>query len=132
MSKTSLAGGRVALNASVFTIDWNDLQLNLPDPLVPGQFYIANVGGASSRGVEFEAQARVHPAVDVFGAVGYTRARFDDDSTSSGVAVGGNDIPYTPKATATVGTQVHRRLSSGIEVYGRAEVVPTARSSTTT
>ncbi len=121
--KTLLAGGRVALNASVFTIDWNDLQLNQPDPQVPGQFYIANVGGASSRGVEFEAQARVHPAVDVFGAVGYTRARFDDDSTSSGVPVGGNDIPYTPTATATVGTQVHHRLSSGIEIYGRAEVV---------
>jgi iron complex outermembrane receptor protein len=121
--KTLLAGGRVALNASVFTIDWNDLQLNQPNPFVPGQFYITNIGGASSRGVEFEAQARVHPSVDVFGALGYTRARFDDDSTSSGVPVGGNDIPYTPTATATVGTQVHRRLSNGIEIFGRAEMV---------
>jgi iron complex outermembrane receptor protein len=123
--KTSILGGRAALTASIFTIDWNDLQLNLPNPAAPGQFYISNVGGASSRGVEFEALARVHPSVDVFAAVGYNRARFDDGSTSSGVPVGGNDIPYTPKATATVGTQVHRRLSSGIEVYGRAEVVTT-------
>jgi len=65
----------------------------------------------------------VHRSVDVFGALGYTRARFDDDSTSSGVPVGGNDIPYTPTTTATIGTQVHHRLSSGIELFGRAEVV---------
>src|SRR5438045_3409103 len=31
--------------------------------------------------------------------------------------------PLGPKPTATVGTQVHRRLSSGIDLYGRAEVV---------
>jgi hypothetical protein len=42
--KTSWAGGRVSANAAVFYIDWNDLQLNLPNLNVPGQFYIANVG----------------------------------------------------------------------------------------
>jgi len=121
--KTALMSGRVSLSAAVFNIDWSDLQLNRPNPFVPGQFYIANVGGAASRGVEFEAQARVAPMVDVFGSLGYTRARFDDDSTSSGVPVGGNDIPNTPKATASIGTQVMHRIGSGIDLFGRAEVV---------
>jgi len=121
--KTSLAGGRVSLNAAVFNIDWQDLQLNLPDPAVPGQFFIANVGGASSRGVELDLQARLHPSVDVFGALGYARARFDEGSTSSGVPVGGNEIPYTPKATATVGAQVTRAVSNRVNLFGRAEVV---------
>jgi iron complex outermembrane receptor protein len=120
--KATLMEGRVALSAAVFNIDWHDLQLNRPDPFVPGQFYIANVGGASSRGVEFEAQARVATMVDVFGSLGYTRARFDDDSASSGVPVGGNDIPNTPKATASIGTQISRPVTSAIDVYGRAEV----------
>jgi hypothetical protein len=31
------------------------LQLNVPNPFVPGQFYIANVGEATSRGVELES-----------------------------------------------------------------------------
>ena len=31
-------------NVAVFSIDWSDLQLNVPNPFVPGQFYIANVG----------------------------------------------------------------------------------------
>jgi iron complex outermembrane receptor protein len=120
--KATVLDGRVALSAAVFSIDWNDLQLNLPNLSVPGQFYIANAGGAASRGVEFEARGRLSPMVDVFGSFGYTRARFDDDSVSSGVPVGGHDIPNTPTATASIGTQMARRLNSAIDLYGRAEV----------
>ena len=36
----------MSANAAVFFIDWDDLQLNVPNPDVPAQFYIANVGGA--------------------------------------------------------------------------------------
>ena len=57
-TKTSWAGDRLLANAAVFFIDWSDLQLNLPNPEVPGQFYIANVGGARSAGVELELSAR--------------------------------------------------------------------------
>jgi iron complex outermembrane receptor protein len=119
--KTMWAGGRVMTNASVFRIDWADLQLNLPDPNVPGQFYIANVGGAASSGVEFEVNARVHTGVDVFTSVGYTHARFDAGSLSSGVPVGGNTIPNTPDYTATVGTQLSHAVRPGLSVYGRAD-----------
>ncbi len=59
--KGGFAGGRVAASAAVFYIDWADLQLNVPNPFVPGQFYIANVGEARSGGVEFELTARPHP-----------------------------------------------------------------------
>ena len=38
--------GRVTTNLSVFSIDWTDLQLNMPNLLVPGQFFISNVGPA--------------------------------------------------------------------------------------
>ena len=119
--KTVWSGGRVMTNASVFTIDWADLQLNLPNPQVPGQFYIANVGSATSSGVEFEVNARVHPSVDVFTSVGYTHARFGSGSISSGVPVGGNTIPNTPDYTWTVGTQLSHPVRPGISVYGRAE-----------
>src|SRR5690606_29050565 len=52
--KSAWLDGRVVANAAVFYIDWQDLQLNLPDPFVPAQFYVANVGAATSRGVEVE------------------------------------------------------------------------------
>lgn len=119
--KTTWAGGRVRANVAVFRLDWDDLQLNLPDPGVPGQFFIANVGGATSSGVEFEVQARPHPAVDVFAGLGYTRARFNAGSISSGVNVGGNTIPNTPEYTASLGLAVTRDLNPIVAVYGRAE-----------
>jgi iron complex outermembrane receptor protein len=120
--KTAWAGGRVTANVAVFRIDWEDLQLNLPDPAVPGQFYIANVGGAASQGVEFELHARVQPGIDLFSAVGYTHARFKEGSISSGVNVAGNEIPNTPDYTATFGTQLTHALRPDANVYGRAEV----------
>jgi iron complex outermembrane receptor protein len=121
-AKTTWANGRVTANAAVFRIVWDDLQLNLPDPAVPGQFYIANVGGAVSKGAEFELRARVRPGVDVFSAVGYTNARFKAGSVSSGVPVGGNEIPNTPEYTATVGAQLSHTLRLNETLFARAEV----------
>ena len=120
--KASWAAGRVSANASVFSIEWDDLQLNLPNLASPGQFYIANVGGASSRGVELELSARPHAAVDLFTAFGYTRARFGDGSLSSGADVSGNRIPNTPEYTATVGAQLTRSAGRAT-LYGRGEMV---------
>jgi iron complex outermembrane receptor protein len=123
--KTMWLGGRVTANAAVFRIDWDDLQLNLPDPLA--QFYIANVGRASSAGAEFEVTARVQTGFDVFGSLGFVDAEFKPGSVSTGlegtpVSIGGNKIPNTPDYTATVGAHVSRAVRSGATVYGRAEV----------
>lgn len=121
--KAGLAGGRVSAAAAVFAIDWNDLQLNVPNPFVPGQFYVANVGGARSRGVEFELAARPHASVQLFGNLGYTSARFGDGSVSSGADVSDNLIPNTPKYTAAFGAQVERAITDAVSLTGRAEAV---------
>jgi iron complex outermembrane recepter protein len=121
--KSTLAGGRLLANAAVFFTDWTDLQLNLPNPQVPAQFYVANVGRASSRGVELELTARPTSGVDVFGAFGYARARFGDDTSSSGVDVSNNQLPFTPDYTLSLGAQLTRALTSQVSLYGRGEVV---------
>lgn len=118
--KTSWADGKVSANAAVFSIDWNDLQLNIPNPNIPAQFFIANVGNATSRGVEFEMTARPHAYVDLFASVGYTHARFGDNSVSNGVPVAGNTIPNTPDYTTTLGAQLSRPIGAA-SLYGRAE-----------
>jgi iron complex outermembrane recepter protein len=123
--KSTAAGGKVAVNAAIFFIDWDDLQLNVPNPFVPGQFYIANVGGAKSRGFEVDVTARPHPAMDVFAAVGFTNASFTDGSMANGADVSDNDLPYTPDYTATFGGQFSRALNSTIGGFARAEVVLT-------
>jgi iron complex outermembrane receptor protein len=120
--KTSGMNGRLRFNAAVFWIDWQDLQLNLPNPQSPTQFYIANVGGASSRGVEFEVNARAAQGVDLFGSFGYTNARFSDGTLSSGVDVSDNRIPNTPNYTAAFGAHLSRTLTAETTVYGQADV----------
>lgn len=120
--KSAWNGGRVTANASVFRIDWDDLQINLPDLLVPGQFYIDNAASAVSSGVELEVNARARDGVDLFGSLGYTRARFDEGVILAGADVGGNEVPNTPDFTATVGAQVSHILKPGRTLYGRGEV----------
>jgi len=121
--KAIWANGRLRTNASVFYIDWTDLQLNLPNPATQGSFYIANVGGATSRGVEFELAARAADGVDVFGAFGYSHATFSDGSISSGVDVSGNLVPFTPDYTASLGVDVSRAVRGNVRAFGHAELV---------
>jgi iron complex outermembrane receptor protein len=120
--KSEFAAHRVVTNVSVFSIDWQDLQLNVPNPSVPGQFYISNVGSARSSGFEAELTARPSADVNVFASYGYTRARFGSGTFSSGVAVGGNEIPNAPSYTTTIGTELSHPVGAA-RVYGRAEAV---------
>jgi iron complex outermembrane receptor protein len=121
--KSAAMGGRVRLAAAAFWIDWQELQLNLPNLQSPGQFFIANVGSASSRGVELEVNARAHRSVDLFGSFGYTNARFGDGTSSNGVDVSDNRIPNTPDFTGTFGAHLSHELSSAATLYGHGEIV---------
>jgi len=121
--KTLLAANRVRLNAAVFFIDWEDLQLNVPNPLVPAEFYIANVGSATSKGFELELAARANDYLDVFSSFGVTNARFGANTVSSGLSASDNKLPNTPDYTATFGAQLSKAVTSAATVYGLGEVV---------
>ena len=120
--KTMWVEGRVSANAAVFYINWDDLQLNVPNLSAPAEFYISNVGGATSKGVELELAARAAPGLDVLTAFGYTHARFGSGAASSGVSVDGNKIPNTPDFTFTVGGQ-YTKMVGPATVVGRADAV---------
>ena len=121
--KTAWLGRRLTANVAVFTIDWDDLQLNVPNTQVPGQFYISNVGGARSSGIEFELNGRANENMDVFATFGYTHARFGSGTFSGGLDVSDNDIPNTPEFTSSFGAQVSHPISNAIRLYGRGEAV---------
>jgi iron complex outermembrane receptor protein len=121
--KSSLAAGKIAATAAVFFIDWDDLQLNVPNAFVPGQFFISNVGGARSRGFEVDVTARPTQMLDVFASFGYTNATFADGTTSMGTDVSGNALPFTPDYTALFGAQFSRAVTSSINAFARGEVV---------
>ena len=122
--KTTTANGRFSAAVAAFSIMWDDLQLNVPIPGAAAQFFIDNVGSATSRGVEVELAARPHASVEFFGGLGVTRARFDDGTSSEGIDVSNNKIPNTPAYTGVVGTMVSRDVR-GMRVWGRADVALT-------
>ena len=119
--KFNTSNGRFSASVAAFSIMWDDLQLNLPVIGIPAQFFIDNVGTATSRGVEIELSARAMDSLDVFGGVGVTRARFEDGSNSGGFDVSGNEIPNTPAYTALVGAQLSRSIR-GHRIWGRIDV----------
>ena len=121
--KSAFFGRRMTANVAVFTIDWTNLQLNLPNASVPGQFFISNIGSARSSGVEFELNARPREGVDLFATFGYTRARFGANTMSSGVTVSDNKVPNSPDYTSSFGAQLSRNVTRAIRLYGRAEAV---------
>ncbi len=120
--KSTFAGGRVTANASVFFIDWQDMQLNVPIPQGGGAFFISNVGAATSKGVEVEVGVRPSSGFDLFGTVGVTRARFGDGSLAMGVDVDGNVVPGTPEYTASAGAQLTRQIIRSWQWFARGEV----------
>jgi iron complex outermembrane receptor protein len=121
--KSSGFGGRLSANVAAFRIDWRDLQVFIPNPLVPAQFFIGNAAGAVNQGVELEVGARPIPGVEVFGGVGVTNARFRDGSVSNGIDVSGNRLANAPSHTADAGVQYSRQLWSAASLTLRGEVV---------
>jgi iron complex outermembrane receptor protein len=121
--KTSAFADRLSASVAGFFIDWSDLQVNIPNVLVPGQFFIGNTAGATSRGVEFELHARPDPGLDLFGGAGFTRARFSSGSVSNGVDVSGNRLANAPRYTADFGVQYSRPVRNGIGLVARAEAI---------
>ena len=121
--KSSALGGRLSVNVAAFRIDWRDLQVFIPNPLVPAQFFIGNAAGAVNNGVELEVGARPVPGVEVFGGVGVTNARFRDGSVSNGINVSGNKLANAPSHTADAGIQYSRQLWSAGSLTLRGEVV---------
>ena len=120
--KTSLLNQRLAITLAVFHIDWRDIQLNVPNPAVPAQFFISNTGRAGSSGMEFELAARPYAGVDLFGSVGSTAARFKRGTTSAGIPIGDNRLPDTPRYTANAGAQYLHAMTGAASLFVRGDV----------
>jgi iron complex outermembrane receptor protein len=121
--KTSALSDRLSAAVSAFHIDWTDMQVNVPNVLVPGQFFIANAAGATSSGLEFELHAKADRDLDLFGGAGFTHARFADGSVSNGINVAGNKLANAPSYTADFGVQYSRALINGLSLTARAEAI---------
>lgn len=80
-SKNTLMNGRLTLNAALFYIQWEDIQLNAADSAatVPNSVNITlNLGDATSYGLELDAQMQFTENLMGNVAFSYTDATYDD------------------------------------------------------
>jgi iron complex outermembrane receptor protein len=133
--------GKLETTLALFYIDWKSLQLNQAVPGVADTYYVANAGGAYSRGVEAELKYRPCAYFELFGSAGYDDAHFTSASTafnantpvpgapagSYGVnqGIGGDRLPFAPLFTANVGAEVSWSPCHYATLYARAEATVT-------
>jgi iron complex outermembrane receptor protein len=100
--KGSALNGAFSFDASVYHIDWSDIQLNT---LFNGLVLGGNAASATVDGFELQLQARPSRLITVGANVGHTDARLKSiTATASAVsgAQAGERLPLTPPWTASV------------------------------
>jgi iron complex outermembrane receptor protein len=118
--KSELADNKVQLNAALFYIEWQDLQVEQPS--YP-DFTIDNAAEATSKGVELELTLRPVAGLDIYGSMGYVDAKFDE------YILGAEDykdknIPNAPSHTYSLGA-TYRFLEHWMvnaEIYGTGKI----------
>lgn len=120
-SKNRIAGGLVNIDASVYRIDWKDIQssLVLPSCNIP---IVANLGEARSEGFDLQLAAQVTPQFLLATSVGYNKARYTTTTSGSGGRVirsSGEHLP-TPPWTVALSGQYGFQLGS-YDSYLRAD-----------
>ena len=106
--KSMLFSNRVRLNASLWKTEFEGLQLQTLRP--DGSFQVINVSGATSQGIEADVNIAATDYLDVFFAVQFLDADFDDNAPalSPGLPpMGGEDLPFASDITGNVGANLN-------------------------
>lgn len=113
----------VTVNADVFQIDWNNIQVSGTLPNTNFAF-IANAGRARARGVEVETAFNPYRGLQFQLSGSYIDAVLrEDQSNQSLLAAGlkGDDIPSVPKVTAQGSAQYSWQLSDTLKANLRGD-----------
>ncbi|MEJ8566162.1 TonB-dependent receptor [Elongatibacter sediminis] len=130
--KTDLFDSRVRLNAAVFYMDWEDLQVafqeNYRDENGDFQLFggVNNAEKATSKGAELSATALVSENLVVNFNVGYLDATFDDFVAvvdSQNYVLDGETIPNSPEWTMSADAEYSFRLTDAVDGWVRLEWV---------
>ena len=125
-AKTQFADNRIQLNASVFQIDWEDLQVSTSLSAFDdtcGASIVANVGAAEIRGVEVELTAIVGDKWQV----GLVAESNDHELTKGNAGVPGaqpgDPLKNIPDFAVSIGVQYDLTAIAGNDSYIRVDYV---------
>ena len=121
-SKNTLFGGRLAVDASVFHIDWTNIQRTVQIPVCTAGLTL-NLGNATSDGFDLALQGRITDHLKANLDIGYTSAKTAETVTFSGVqyAAKGEQISDYPPWTSTVALEYLFETAQEHNEYIRAE-----------
>jgi iron complex outermembrane receptor protein len=102
---------RTTLGASVFFVDWEDMQLAQFDALSGG--YVSNAGEAESRGLELEGWREFAPGLEGFATFGLLDTEIEEFVDSFGTDTAGNELAFAPDHTWSLGLTTGGELPSG-------------------
>jgi len=109
--KTELANNRVRLNASIFTMDYEDLQVFR----LVGSLLVGDNAEATSKGLEVDLSALLTDNWIVNASYGYLDAEYDKyvDSTTGADLFSGNTLPRSAEDSFSISSQYTFNLSGG-------------------
>lgn len=108
-AKSTLADGRVTLNAAVFSIDFEDIQQSVL--LGCGFSFTTNAGDAESQGVEIELVALLGDSWKITGAIGYTDAEL----------ASGDKLQHVPEFTYSASVEKDFTFGKGRDGFVRLD-----------
>ncbi|NOT31618.1 MAG: TonB-dependent receptor [Planctomycetes bacterium] len=109
--RQSFDAERYTLGATLFLIDWEDMQLAQFDFAAGG--FVDNAGEAESRGLELEGQAELAEGLEGFATVGLLSTEIQEFTDSFGTDTSGNELPFAPENTWSLGLRTDGELPSG-------------------
>jgi iron complex outermembrane receptor protein len=126
--KSTFLDNRVRLNASIFTMDYEDMQIEATTPLtgVGDNTSKFNLGDATISGVELELSAAATQRLTVGANLGYLDDEIDSlvggELFSSGIRIDkSHDLPFTPDLTAALFAEYELEIGSAGAVTLRAD-----------
>ncbi len=112
--KGSLLDRRFTYDASVYYIDWKDIQLLLLDPAT-GYSYRANESRAKSQGVELSVETRPLRGLSIVGWISWNEAELSEPFPATSTLRGrvGDRLPFAPRFSGNLAVDQDFPLSGG-------------------
>jgi iron complex outermembrane receptor protein len=126
-AKTDWLDNTLRLNLAVYSIDYQDLQVQQRVPAFPGDpigiVITQNAAEASIDGAELEFTWAPLDGLEISGNYAYMDATYDEYLEPDGSDNAGNTLPRAPENTYTLVARYAHELSSGAELGARWQYV---------
>ncbi len=113
-TKNSFAQGNMTLSATIFHIQWQDMQTSRSFEC--GFGFRENVGKATSEGIEVEYNARFTDAFTISAGGAYMRSELDQDVPNLD-ALKGDQAPFVPELTLNASAEYRMPFAAGFDGY---------------